>query len=200
MTRAVVFDVGKVLVDWDSRYLYEKLIDDPDELDWFTTHVVNLEWHTEHDRGKPMAQGVAELCTRHPDHRHLIEAFPERFLETMGPVIEGTVEIVRELSAKGVPLFALTNFNAEAFPEFCERHDYMALFEDIVVSGVEGVIKPDPEIYSIAETRFGHAPEDLIFVDDRLENIRAAETRRWTGIHFTGADALSRDLNRLRVL
>jgi 2-haloacid dehalogenase len=191
---AVVFDVGRVLFDWDLRCLFAKLIADADELEWFVTHVVSEAWHHQHDEGRPLGDMVAERTTQFPDHAQLIQAYATRFNETVPGPVAGSLEVVRALHARGVPLFAITNF-AEAFwPAFRAAQPVFDCFSDIVVSGVEKVAKPDPRIYDIAADRFGHAPGAMLFIDDKLENIAAARALGWQGHHFCAAPHLVDDL------
>lgn len=193
-TQAVVFDIGRVLIQWDLRHLYEKLIDDPRELDWFLAHVVTFEWHSAHDVGRPVAESVPLLKARFPDHAHLIDQYEPRFLDTIPGPVPGTAELVERLAARGVPLYALTNFAAEFWHQFRPTAPVLDHFRDIVVSGHENCIKPDARIYAIAEQRFGHAPHALLFADDNPENIAAAAARGWQTHLFTDAASLEADL------
>ena len=198
--RAAVFDIGRVLFDWNLRYLFEKLIDEPGQLDWFLAHVVTEEWHFQSDAGRPLAEMVPELQARFPDHAHLVDAYRDRFNETIDRPIAGTHALVRRLHAAGVPLFALTNFGAEFFTGFRPTEPIFELFDDIVVSGEECVAKPDPRIYEIAEKRFGHPPEALFFTDDNPHNIAAAQERGWRTHLFTDAASLEAELIRRELL
>ncbi|KLE34051.1 HAD family hydrolase [Aurantiacibacter luteus] len=191
---AVVFDVGRVLIRWDLRCLFAKMIDDPAELEWFVTHVVTEEWHFQHDAGRPLAEMVPERIAEFPAYERQIAAYATRFNETIPGPVPGSHELVRRLHAGGIPLFALTNFGAEFWNAFRPTEPLFDLFEDIVVSGVEKCAKPDPRIYAIAEARFGLPPERLLFVDDRAENVAAAEARGWHGHVFTDAGRLETDL------
>lgn len=192
--QAVVFDIGRVLYDWNLRYLFEKLIEDPVELDLFLAEVVTEEWHFQSDRGRPLAEMVPELIGRFPNHRALIEAYPVRFNETLPTAIPGTHELAHRLADAGVPLFGLTNFGAEFWAGFRPIASLFDLFSDVVVSGEEGCVKPDPRIYAIAEARFGHTPSRLFFTDDNPANVAAAAARGWLAHLFTGAAALEADL------
>ena len=155
---AVVFDIGRVLFDWNLRFLFEKLIEDSAELDRFLAEVVTEEWHFQSDAGRPLAEMVPELVAAFPAHAHLIEAYRERFNETIERPIEGTHAIARRLAESGVPLYALTNFGAEFFAGFRPTAPIFELFADIVVSGEERCVKPDAAIYRVAEQRFSRAP------------------------------------------
>lgn len=192
--KAVLFDIGNVFIEWDPRNLYQKLIEDSAELDHFLTEVVTLEWHTEHDRGRPFAEGVQLLAAKHPEHEDLIRAFDERWDETLGPVITGTVRLLEQLSEQGMPCFGLTNFSHEKWPLFCRQHAFTDIFDGVVVSGEEKLVKPDPRIFHVAMDRFGLDAERTIYIDDRLDNVRAAEQLGMIGHHFVGADPLEADL------
>ena len=192
--RAVVFDIGRVLFDWNLRYLFEKLIDEPGQLDWFLAHVVTEEWHFQSDAGRPLAEMVPELQARFPDHAHLVDAYRDRFNETIDRPIEGTHALVRRLHAAGVPLFALTNFGAEFWAQVRRSWPIFDLFADVVVSGEERVAKPDPAIFAIAERRFGRAGGELFFTDDNPANVAAAAARGWRAHLFTDAAGLEAEL------
>jgi 2-haloacid dehalogenase len=198
--QAVVFDIGRVLFDWDLRHLFAQLIDDPAQLDWFLANVVTEQWHFECDAGRPLAEMVPERIARYPAHAHLIEAYRTRFNETIPGAIPGTHEIVHRLAARGVPLYALTNFGAEFWAGFRPLQPIFDLFADVVVSGEERVAKPDPRIYEIAEARFGHPPRALFFTDDNPANVAAARARGWHAHLFTGAAALEAELAGLGLL
>ncbi len=191
---AVVFDIGRVLFDWNLRHLYAKLIADPAELDWFLANVVTEDWHFQSDAGRAVADIVAERIAAFPDHAELIAAYPARFNETLPAEIPGTHALVRRLAAAGVPLYALTNFGAEFFAGFRPTQPVFDLFADIVVSGVERRAKPDARIYAIAEARIGLPVERLFFIDDNPANVAAAEARGWQAHLFTDAAALEREL------
>ena len=135
-----------------------------------------------------------------PDDAALIDAYAARFNETIpGPVV-GSLEIVAELDAAGVPLFAITNFGAEFWDGFAPGQPVFDRFRDIVVSGREKLAKPDPAIFALAAKRFGHDPEQMLFIDDNAANIDAARACGWKIHHFTGAEELRADLERRGLL
>jgi 2-haloacid dehalogenase len=192
---AVVFDIGGVLVDWDPRFLYERLIPEGEALDAFLRDVVTPDWHFQHDAGRPFAETSAELTARFPHHAALIAAWGPRFNESNRALIPGMAELVAELDAAGVPLFAITNFSGEFWPPF--RAKYSALFDRfraILVSGDERLVKPDPAIYRLALERFGIAAAGAAFIDDRAENVAGAEAVGMTGFLFSDAGALRTEL------
>ncbi|MEO0688996.1 MAG: HAD family phosphatase [Pseudomonadota bacterium] len=194
MTKAVVFDVGRVLFQWQLRALFEKLIEDREELDWFLANVVTEEWHFEHDRGRSLAEMVPERVAMFPDYEHHIRAYAARFNETVPGPVDGTHDIVRRLHEKGVALYCLTNFGVEFWDGFRPEHAIFDLFDDIIVSGAEKVTKPDARIYELTEQRTGRAGDALFFTDDNAANIEAARARGWDAHLFTDAAALESQL------
>lgn len=191
---AVVFDVGRVLVQWDMRALFARLIAEPDRLAWFCDTVVTEAWHFEADAGRDLAEMVAARKAEFPGHDDLIDAYATRFIETIPGKVPGSHEIVRELAARAVPLFAITNFATSFWREFRATDDVFDLFGDIVVSGDEKIAKPDPRIFALAAARFGHAPERMLFIDDNAANIAAARALGWHVHHFHDAADLREDL------
>ncbi len=185
---AVIFDVGRVLYDWDPRILYERLIDDDRALDAFLRDVVTIDWHFQHDAGRDFADTSAELAALHPQHADLIAVWGPRFNESIGARIAGMQEIVEELDAAGVPLFAITNFSHEFWPPFRAREAQLFdRFRNVVVSGEEKMVKPDAAIYRLALERFGLAAADAVFVDDNAANVAAARALGIESVLFTDA-------------
>ena len=199
-TKAVVFDLGGVLIDWDPRYLYRKLLADEAAVEEFLATVCTPEWNAEQDRGRPFAEGVAELVERHPEHAAAIAAYHERWPEMVAGDIPGTVEVLAELQAAGVPLYALTNWSAETFAITRGRFEFLEWFDGLLVSGEERVTKPDPAIFQLLLDRFGLDPTATVFVDDSEANVAAARRLGFDAIGFTGHEELRRELVARRLL
>lgn len=191
---AVVFDVGRVLYQWQLSALFEKLIPGRAERDWFLANVITEQWHFQHDEGRPLAEMVPERKTQFPDHAHLIDAYATRFNETIPGPVPGSLELVARLDEAGVPLYAITNFGAEFWAMFRPTAPVFDRFRDIVVSGVEKLAKPDPAIFALAAQRFAHAPDKMLFIDDNAANIASAAALGWQVHHFDDAGKLQRDL------
>lgn len=195
-----VFDVGRVLFEWDLRHLFAKLIEDEGELDWFLTNVVTPEWHFQHDAGRPLAEMAAELVALYPAYAKHIDAYRTRFNETIPRAVEGSLGIVHDLAERGVPLFAITNFGAEFWDMFRPTQPIFDLFGDIIVSGVEKLVKPDPSIYALALNRFGLRPNEALFIDDNLDNVVSARANGFAAHHFKDAESLREELLALGLL
>ncbi len=190
----VVFDVGKVLFEWDLRHLFAKLIDEPEELEWFVTNVVTPQWHFQHDAGRALSEMVPERIAEFPEHAVLIEAYATRFNETIPGPVAGSLEIVAELAVRGVPLFAITNFGAEFWDMFRPTQPIFDHFGDIIVSGTEKMMKPDPAIYELALKRFRLNPNEAIFIDDNPDNVVGARANGFVAHQFTDASNLRTEL------
>ncbi|WP_374944972.1 HAD-IA family hydrolase [Sphingomonas sp.] len=198
---AVVFDVGRVLYDWDPRFLYERIIPAGEVLDAFLRDVVTHDWHFQHDAGRDFAETSAELIALHPHHAELIAAWGPRFLESIGDPVSGMHAIVAELDERGVPLFAITNFSHEFWPPFRAREAALFnRFRDVVVSGEEKLVKPDAAIYIRALARFGLRPEEAVFVDDNAANVAGAAAAGMTALYFTDAPTFRGELVALGLL
>lgn len=193
--RAVVFDVGNVLFHWHPRFLYEKLIDDPTELARIVDIVTSDQWHWQLDAGGKFAELEPGLIAQYPEDADYIRAWGERFQESIGPAIDGMAEIVATLDARGVPLFGITNFPGEFWPPFRKTEaELLDRFRDIIVSGIQGVAKPDPAIFRLARDRFGLEAGEGIFIDDVEANARAAAATGFVGHHFRDAPTLRAEL------
>ena len=198
--KAVVFDLGGVLIDWDPRYLYRKLLADEAAVEEFLATVCTPEWNAEQDRGRPFAEGVAELAERHPAHAAAIAAYADRWEEMLGGAIGGTVELLGELRAAGMPLYALTNWSAETFVIARRRFEFLSWFDGVLVSGEERLVKPDPAFFRLLLDRFGLAPEATFYVDDAEANVAAARDLGLDAVRFTGPGQLRRELAARRAL
>lgn len=196
--RAAIFDIGNVLFTWHPRFLYERLIEDDRALAAFLGDVLTLDWHFQHDEGRDFAETSAELTALHPQHAELIAAWQPRFNESVGGPVPGMHDLVGDLDSAGVPLFAITNFSHEFFPPF--RAEWPQLFDrfrDIVVSGDEKLVKPDPAIYHLSLARFGLEPHEAVFIDDNEANVLAARALGIRSIHFKDVQATRRELAEL---
>ena len=199
--RVVIFDLGGVLLDWNPRHLYRKLFDGNETaMEAFLTQVCSPQWNERQDAGRPFDEAIAELAPMHPEKLPLIRAWRERFAEMIPGALEDTVDVLRELKSRGVPVYALTNWSWETFPSQRARFAFMEWFDGIVVSGKEGCMKPDERIFRILLDRYGLAPGDGVFVDDNPVNARAASALGLHGIHFQSSEALRRELSSLGLL
>jgi len=196
----VIFDLGGVLIDWSPYHLYRKLFDNDDEIARFLDEIDLYKWLHGVDADKPFQQGVAELSARLPQHAELIGAYWHRWAETLNGTLDDSLTVVSELKARGTPLYVISNWSSETWHHATERFAFLDWFDGLVISGLEGVAKPDAEIFHIACDRFKLTPERAVFIDDRADNIDSARALGFHGVHFTDAAALRQQLAALELL
>ena len=189
-----VFDLGGVLIDWNPRYLYRKMFDDDAAMERFLSEVCSPEWNERQDAGRLWRDAVDELTARHPDQASMIIAYHQRWPEMLGSDLPETVKLLKELKKQGLRLYALTNWSHETFPVARSRFAFLDLFEGIVVSGEERLIKPDPAIFHRLLTRYDIAPQRAVYIDDSPRNISAAASVGFHALRFVDARQLRRDL------
>jgi 2-haloacid dehalogenase len=196
----IVFDLGKVLIEWDPRYVYRKVFANPEKMEWFLSHVCSNEWNLAQDGGRSFDDGVVEATGRFPEYAAEIAMYRDRWMDMVPGAIEGSVQILEELHRKGVPLYAITNWNGDTFRATRSRFSFLNLFRDVVVSGDEKIIKPDPAIFDLLAKRNGISLTDSLFIDDSLKNVAGAEAVGMQGHHFTTPESLRDKLLQLNVL
>lgn len=198
---AVVFDLGGVLIDWNPRHLYRRLFGaDVEGMERFLAEVCTQGWNEKQDAGRSWEEAIAEATALHPQHTAMIKAYRECWEEMLGGALTDTVALLDELRGTGLRLLALTNWSQYTFPYGLARYPFLQWFEDIVVSGREGVIKPDPAIFELLLSRSGQQAGRSVFIDDTLKNVEAARRLGFHAIHFRNAPQLRGDLASLGVM
>jgi len=193
--KGVIWDLGNVLIDWSPHAAVAAGLGDDEARRFLAAEDFDfMAFNHELDAGATWAEREAELRRTHPHWVEHAAAYRANFPASLVGEVPGTVEIVRELSDAGVPMWGLTNWPHEFWPHAPARFDFLGLLDDIVVSGTEGFAKPDPAIFEIAVSRTGQRAEELVFVDDRESNVAGAIEFGLDGILFTGADALRAEL------
>jgi 2-haloacid dehalogenase len=196
-----VFDLGGVLIDWNPRYLYRQLFDgDERAMEHFLETVCTPDWNDQQDAGRTFADACASLKLDHPAHAELIDAWIERYEEMLGGAISGTVEILAELQARGVPLYALTNWSTETYPAALKRFEFLKWFQGVLVSGDVKLLKPDTRIFELFLETYAIDPARAVYIDDRKPNVEAAIALGMHGIVFTDPSALRAELVKIRLL
>lgn len=197
--RAVVFDLGGVLIDWNPRHLYRRLFRDENAMEAFLAEVCTDEWHRDHDLGADIRESCQRLSWRHPEHADMIMAWAERGEEMAAGQFDQAVELLRELKAAGLPCFALSNMEPDTYAIRRTRFAFMSWFDGEVISGLEGVAKPDREIFEILLRRYRLDPHRSVFIDDSLLNVQAASELGMIALHYSSAGQLRADLAGLGI-
>ena len=194
----LIFDLGAVLIDWNPRYLYRQLFESEEGMEHFLEKVCTPAWNEEQDGGREIRVAEALLIDQFPEYKAEILAFYGRWPEMLGGDISGTVTILEDLKSRGQHgLYALTNWSAETWPKAVERFDFLNWFDGILVSGQEKMRKPDPRIYAAICEKYKLHPAHTLFIDDNQRNIQAAQNFGLQTIHFTTAETLAEELNKL---
>jgi 2-haloacid dehalogenase len=195
----IVFDIGNVLLRWDPRFLYRKIFVDEERMEWFLAHVCSSDWNMEQDRGRSFAEAIREAALRYPGYAAEIAAYDDRWQETLPHAIDGSVAILESLAARSAALYAITNWNGEKFRETRGRFGFLGHFRDIVVSGDERMVKPDPAIYRLLLDRNGLEAGDCLFIDDSAANVAGAEAVGMKAHHFRSPELLADALRHAAV-
>lgn len=193
----IVFDFGRVLVDWNPHHLYDKYFGSVEKAEWFLNNICLYSWNLQMDGGKPFAEGVAELQAEHPEWSEAIAIYHTRWIEMMGGEIEGMSDILRRLKEAGYGVYGLTNWSSETFPLVKDKYPIFGLLDGMVVSGEEHLLKPDAAIYKCLLERYGLQAEESLFVDDNADNVAGARNVGMKAVQFTSAEELERELKEV---
>ena len=196
----VVFDLGNVLLRWDPRHLYRKVFADEARMEEFLAGACSPGWVQSIDGCHDFAEPIAARAKEFPEFAEELALFDTRWLETLDGAIAENLSIMRALRAQGRPVYGLTNYPAQKFELSRGLHPFLDEFDAIVVSGREGVTKPDPRIYEILFERAGRAPQELVFVDDVARNIAAAERLGMAGVLYAPGVDLATELQKAGAL
>jgi 2-haloacid dehalogenase len=199
--KAIIFDYGNVLLEWNPRYVYQRYFpNDPEGMEQFLKEIDFMEWNAQQDKGRTFAEGVVALSKQFPHHAHLIQAYHDHWIDSVGEAYWETVDLIHQLKEKGFPIYGLSNWSAETFPYAREKFNFFELFDDMVISGAVGFVKPEPEIFQILLAKIGRPAEECLFIDDSLPNIQQANTMGFKTIHFASPSQLKDGLVELGLL
>ena len=196
MIKNIIFDLGGVLIDWNPEYVYlDAFNGDKKKMNWFFKTICTEKWNLNQDAGYPLEKATNDLIKLYPRHKSHIEMYYGRWEEMLGGQIKKSVWILKKLISQ-FEVYALTNWSNETFPVALKRFKFLYLFKDIIVSGKEKLIKPDPKIFELATIRFKIKPSETIFIDDNLNNIITAKKMNFITHHFKNPEKLIIDLNK----
>ncbi len=197
----LVFDLGGVLIDWNPEYVFLKEFrGNREKMDWFLNHICSWSWNMNQDAGYPIAKATQERIELFPEYKSLIEMYYGRWEEMLGYAHEDTLEILQKaIEHPNYRIYALTNWSGETFPKALKKFPWLQWFEGILVSGDEGIRKPSTQIYELLCNRFQINPENALFIDDSLPNVKGAENIGMKAIHFSNAETLKAQLQEKKV-
>jgi HAD superfamily hydrolase (TIGR01509 family) len=191
----VVFDIGNVLLRWNPRNLFRKIFADEAAMEVFLETACAMDWVLETDRVRSFGPAVTARIAAFPQYAAQLRDFDERWIETLGGSIEENVALLARLRQQGEPLYSITNFCDEKFEASRRLYPFLDWFDGIIVSGREGLVKPDPRIFELFLTRFGFSADEVLFIDDSARNIAAARAAGMRAIHFVDGVDLTAELS-----
>ncbi|AQX09777.1 HAD family hydrolase [Elizabethkingia ursingii] len=194
----IIFDFGGILMDWNPKYLYQNVFNTDEEMNYFLDHIATLKWNAEQDRGRSFQEATEILQNQYPEFSKEIALYYSQWPVMLKGTIEENVNILRNLHGR-YQLYGLTNWSAESFPYAYQNYDFFSLFNGIVVSGEEKLIKPDERIYQLLLNRYNLNASECLFIDDNYENIRAAQAMDFNTIHVGPETNLQEELQKFNI-
>lgn len=190
----IIFDFGNVLVQWHPEHVYGEYFGDEAKAWWFLRHVADTDFRQRIDAGESFDGCIREKQAQYPEYEQAIELYRSKWREMLTDEVPGMREVIVELRGKNYELYGLTNWSMETFPEARERFGILQMIDRYVVSGAEGLVKPDPRLFQVLLDRYGLRAEECIFIDDNPDNVAAARNMGMRGIVFTNAESLRKEL------
>lgn len=197
MIKNIIFDFGGVLLDWNPRYLYKSYFNNDEEMEHFLADICNGEWNIRQDAGRPFAEAVKELQAKFPEYAEAIQMYDDDWEKMLKCELPESIDLLKELKFMGYGIYGLTNWSAEKIGYAFANYSFFSLFDGIVVSGVEKVVKPDRKIYEILLERYSLKPGECVFVDDNQDNVDMAKVLGINAIRFDNIGNVKEHLETL---
>ena len=197
MIKNIIFDFGGVLLDWNPRYLYKSYFNNDEEMEHFLADICNGEWNIRQDAGRPFAEAVKELQAKFPEYAEAIQMYDDDWEKMLKCELPESIDLLKELKFMGYGIYGLTNWSAEKIGYAFANYSFFSLFDGIVVSGVEKVVKPDRKIYEILLERYSLKPGECVFIDDNQDNVDMAKVLRINAIRFDNIGNVKEHLETL---
>ena len=197
MIKNIIFDFGGVLLDWNPRYLYKSYFNNDEEMEHFLADICNGEWNIRQDAGRPFAEAVKELQAKFPEYAEAIQMYDDDWEKILKCELPESIDLLKELKFMGYGIYGLTNWSAEKIGYAFANYSFFSLFDGIVVSGVEKVVKPDRKIYEILLERYSLKPGECVFIDDNQDNVDMAKVLGINAIRFDNIGNVKEHLETL---
>lgn len=197
MIKNIIFDFGGVLLDWNPRYLYKSYFNNDEEMEHFLANICNGEWNIKQDAGRPFAEAVKELQAKFPEYAEAIQMYDDDWEKMLKCELPESIDLLKELKSMGYGIYGLTNWSAEKIGYAFANYSFFSLFDGIVVSGVEKVVKPDRRIYEILLERYSLKPGECVFIDDNQDNVDIAKVLGINAVRFDNIGNVKEHLETL---
>ena len=194
-----LFDLGGVFFDWDPDHFYKNVFENIEEREFFLAEVCNDQWNVQQDAGRSIAEAELELIPKFPHYEKEIKMYYKNHRKMIRGVFEESIDILKKLKDKNYECYVLSNWSAETFLGMTDDYPFLKLFDGLLISGEDKLIKPDHAIYQLARDRFNLNPEETVFIDDKLENIQAAQEMNFKTIHLTDPNIIKKEIKKFLV-
>ena len=194
-----LFDLGGVFFDWDPNHFYKNVFENIEEREFFLAEVCNDQWNVQQDAGRSIAEAELELIPKFPHYEKEIKMYYKNHRKMIRGVFEESVDILKKLKDQNYDCYVLSNWSAETFAGMTDDYPFLKLFDGLLISGEDKLIKPDHAIYQLARDRFNLNPEETVFIDDRRENIEAAKGLDFKTIHLTDPKNIEKEINQFLI-
>ena len=194
-----LFDLGGVFFDWDPNHFYKNVFENIEEREFFLAEVCNDYWNVQQDAGRSIAEAELELIPKFPHYEKEIKMYYKNHRKMIKGVFEESVDILKKLKDKNYECYVLSNWSAETFAGMTDDYPFLKLFDGLLISGEDKLMKPDSAIYELAINRFNLNPNETIFIDDKLENIQAAQNLNLLTIHLTDPNKIEYEINKFLI-
>ena len=194
-----LFDLGGVFFDWDPNHFYKNVFENIEEREFFLVEVCNDQWNVQQDAGRSIAEAELELIPKFPHYEKEIKMYYKNHRKMIRGVFEESIDILKKLKDKNYECYVLSNWSAETFLGMTDDYPFLKLFDGLIISGEDKLIKPDHAIYQLARDRFNLNPEETVFIDDKQENIEAAKGLDFKTIHLIDPKNIEIEINQFLI-
>ena len=194
-----LFDLGGIFFDWDPHHFYKNVFENIEEREFFLAEVCNDQWNVQQDAGRSIAEAELELIPKFPHYEKEIKMYYKNHRKMIRGVFEESVDILKKLKDKNYDCYVLSNWSAETFAGMIDDYPFLKLFDGLLISGEDKLMKPDLAIYELAKNRFNLNPEETIFIDDKRENIEAAKGLDFKTIHLADPKNIEIEINQFLI-
>ena len=191
-----LFDLGGVFFDWDPNHYFKDIFDKVDERKYFLSEVCNDEWNVKQDAGRTIKEAESDLIPKFPHYEKQIKMYYKYHRKMLKGTFDESIKVLKKLKKQNYECFVLSNWSAETFAGMTDDYPFLKLFDGLLISGEDKLIKPDHAIYQLARDRFNLNPEETVFIDDKQENIEAAKGLDFKTIHLTDPKNIEIEINQ----
>ena len=180
-----LFDLGNVFFDWNPERILKPIFNNDERMNFFINNISFPLLDTRCDAGITIEVAVNDAIKKFPEFEKEIKLYYPNHGNMVGGFFQKTVDVFYKIKELNYPCFVLSNWSAETYEGMEEKYPFLKDFDGKIISGRDFLIKPDPAIYELAISRFDLIPQETLFIDDRLDNIEAAQNLNFQTIHLT---------------